>query len=227
MQLSNDDLQAIQLTLELSFVTTLLLLLIGTPIAWLLSRWQSRLKWFVEIIVTLPLVLPPTVIGFYLLLLFSPNQGIGGWLSDYFDVQLVFTFSGLVIASIIYSLPFTVQPLQNAFEQWGRSMDESAQMIGANRWQRFFFLVVPYARSAFVTAMTLTFSHTLGEFGIVLMIGGNIPGETQVASIALFEHVESMQYENAHALALTLIIISVFLLLAIKWMNARSRTFFK
>ncbi len=217
MNLLASDIQALMLTFKLAGLTTLILLVLGVPLAWWLSRHQNVFKVLCSTLVTLPLILPPTVIGFYLLVLFSPNQLLGHWIQTHLDIQLVFSFSGLLIASVIYSLPFMVQPLQNAFEQWHHSLDESAMMMGASFYQRFFFLILPSNKTALFSAVLLTFAHTLGEFGIVLMIGGNIPGETQLASIALFEHVESLNYTQAHQLALILLCFATLLIFSLKY----------
>lgn len=195
------DLAAIALTVKLAALTTLLLLLIGTPIAWWLARSPSRLKSVVGAIVTLPLVLPPAVIGFYLLVLLGP-QGPGGRLTQALGLGLLpFTFSGLVVASIIYSMPFVVQPLQQAFAAIGQQPMEAAATLRASPRDAFFSVALPLARPGFITAAVLGFAHTVGEFGVVLMIGGNIPGKTQVLSMAIYNHVEAMEYESAHWLA--------------------------
>ncbi len=207
------DWQPIYLSLKLAFVSTLVLLIIGTPIAWKLSQTDGWLKHFVSTIVALPLVLPPTVIGFYLLILMSPN----GWLGQFTQAlglgSLLFSFSGLVIGSVIYSLPFVVQPLQNAFETLGNKPLETAYSLGAKPIDTFFSIVAPMCRRSFITAAVLGFAHTLGEFGVILMIGGSVPGETRVASIAIYEQVEMLNYADAHKLALIIILISIVLIL--------------
>lgn len=215
MPLSKNDLDAILLTLELASLTTLLLLLIGTPIAWWLARTGSWLKRPVGALVTLPLVLPPTVIGFYLLVSMGPN-GFFGQLTQSLGLgTLTFSFSGLVIGSIFYSLPFVVQPLQNAFEAIGRSPLEAAATLRAGPLDAFFSVVLPLARPGFVTAAILAFAHTIGEFGVVLMIGGNIPGKTQVVSVQIYNHVEAMEYAQAHWLAGGMVAFSFIVLLAL------------
>jgi molybdate transport system permease protein len=210
--LAPDDLTALGLTLQLAAATTLLLLLVGTPLAWYLSRSQWRGKVLIETLVALPLVLPPTVLGFYLLLAFAPQSPLGQLLNSLGLAPLAFSFGGLLLGSAIYSLPFVVQPLQNAFSAIGERPLEVAATLGLNPWQRFTRVALPLAKPGFITASTLGFAHTLGEFGVVLMIGGNIPGETRVASIAIYEHVETLNYGQAHSLSLTLLLLSCVLL---------------
>ena len=195
------DLTAIALTARLAALTTLLLLLLGTPIAWWLARSRSRLKHVVGAIVSLPLVLPPAVLGFYLLVLMGP-QGPLGQLTQALGLGLLpFTFSGLVLGSVIYSMPFVVQPLQQAFAAIGEQPLEAAATLRASPWDAFVTVALPLARPGFITAAVLGFAHTVGEFGVVLMIGGNIPGKTQVLSMAIYNHVEALEYGNAHRLA--------------------------
>ncbi|KJU79539.1 molybdate ABC transporter permease subunit [Pseudomonas sp. MDMC216] len=224
MPLSKNDLDAILLTLELASLTTVLLLIIGTPIALWLARTDSWLKRPVGAIVALPLVLPPTVIGFYLLVSMGPN-GFFGQLTQSLGLgTFTFTFTGLVIGSIFYSLPFVVQPLQNAFEAIGRGPLEAAATLRANPWDSFFSVVLPLARPGFITAAILSFAHTIGEFGVVLMIGGNIPGKTQVVSVQIYNHVETMNYAQAHWLAGGMVAFSFIVLLALYGgRNARMR----
>ncbi len=200
-------------------LTTLLLMLIGTPLAWYLANLHSRYKVIFEAVVALPLVLPPTVLGFYLLIAFSPDSGLGQLWQQIFGYQLAFSFSAIVIGSILYSLPFVVQPLQKAFEQLGTDMLQAAAMLGAGSIDRFFNVVLPMTKASFITAASLGFAHTVGEFGVVLMIGGNIPGETRVLSIALFDHVEAFNYQQAHLLAFGLILASTVLLSLIYLLN--------
>lgn len=215
MPLSKNDLDAILLTLELASLTTVLLLIIGTPIALWLARTESWLKRPVGAVVALPLVLPPTVIGFYLLVSMGPN-GFFGQLTQSLGLgTFTFTFTGLVIGSIFYSLPFVVQPLQNAFEAIGRGPLEAAATLRANPWDSFFSVVLPLARPGFITAAILSFAHTIGEFGVVLMIGGNIPGKTQVVSVQIYNHVETMNYAQAHWLAGGMVAFSFIVLLAL------------
>ena len=204
----SDDLIVLMTTLKLAAVTTILLMLFSTPFAWWLAHTKSRSKVFLEAIVALPLVLPPTVLGFYLLLAFSPQALPGEIWQSLTGQQLAFSFSAIVIGSFFYSLPFVVQPLQKAFEQLGTSHIEAAKVLGAGPFDRFFNVVMPLTKASFITAASLGFAHTIGEFGVILMIGGNIPGETRVLSIALFDHVESFQYQKAHWLAGGLLISS-------------------
>ena len=207
-----EDLNAIYLTLKLASIATLILLIIGTPLAWWLARSTNIFKTLLEPVIALPLVLPPTVIGFYLLLLFSPNNPIGQYWQWLTGSQLAFSFSALVVGSVIYSLPFFVQPLQIAFEGVEQRLLHAAATLGANPLDRFFSLVIPLSRRGFIVATCLGFAHTIGEFGIVLMIGGSIPGETRLVSIALFDHVESLQYDRAHIMAAGLMLFSFVLL---------------
>lgn len=219
--LSDVDLTALLLTLRLAAVTTLILLVLGTPLAWWLVHARFRGKAVLEAIVALPLVLPPTVLGFYLLLALGPDGPIGRLMLALGSQPLVFTFSGLVVGSVIYSLPFVVQPLQNAFNLIGKAPLEAAATLRAGPWDRFFTVAVPLARRGFVTAATLGFAHTLGEFGVVLMLGGNIPGRTQVVSIAIYDHVEALNYDSAHMLAGTLLLLSFLLLFVVYAANRR------
>lgn len=217
--LSAADFAAIIVTLKLASVTTLILLLLGTPLAWWLSNTRIKGKSIIEAVVALPLVLPPTVLGFYLLLAFAPDSPIGQLWQQLSGGQLAFSFSALVIGSVIYSLPFAVQPLQASFEQLPKSLLEAAATMGANGRDQFFSVVLPLCRRGFISAASLGFAHTVGEFGVILMIGGNIPGETQVLSTALYERVETLQYASAHWLAGGLIIFSLLLLSVIYRFN--------
>lgn len=216
-----DSAGAILLTLRLALVTTLILFALGTPLAWWLATTRTRVKPLIEAVTALPLVLPPTVIGFYLLILFSPDTPLGSaWVRVTGDT-LAFSFSGLVIASVVYSLPFMVQPLQAAFERVGRDQMETAASLGAGPLDVFLSVVVPLSVRGFVTAGVLSFIHTIGEFGVVLMVGGNIPGRTRVVSIALYDHVETLDYAAAHSLALGLVIVSLAVLSAVFLINRR------
>lgn len=219
--MTESDLAALLITLKLALTTTLILLLIGTPIAWWLARTRSRLKFVFEAIIALPLVLPPTVLGFYLLLMLGPHGPVGGLMQTLGGSSLAFTFSGLVIGSVFYSMPFVVQPLQNAFNAIGTRPLEVAATLRASPLDCFFSVVVPLARPGFFTAAILGFAHTVGEFGVVLMIGGNIPGETQVLSIAIYDHVEALEYGQAHALSGGLLLMSFILLIAVYAFNRR------
>ncbi len=195
------DWTPVWLTLQLASVTTLVLLVVGTPVAWWLARTRSWLKQPIGAVVALPLVLPPTVLGFYLLLLLGPRGPVGELTQALGLGTLPFTFEGLVVASVFYSLPFVVQPLQNAFEALGERPLEVAATLRASPWDRFLTVAVPLARPGFLTAAVLGFAHTVGEFGVVLMIGGNIPGETKVLSVAIYDYVETLEYDRAHALS--------------------------
>ena len=218
------DLSAIWLTLRLAGVTTLLLLLLGTPIAWWLARTRSRWKGPVGALVALPIVLPPTVIGFYLLLLLGPNGPVGR-LTQWAGIGLLpFTFWGLVVASVLYSMPFVVQPIQNAFEALGKRPLEVAATLRASPLDAFLTVAVPLARPGFLTAAILGFAHTVGEFGVVLMIGGNIPGETRVVSVLIYDHVEAMEYARAHWLAGIMVAFSFLVLLALYTLSPTART---
>ncbi|TVZ38780.1 molybdate transport system permease protein [Alteromonadaceae bacterium 2753L.S.0a.02] len=208
------DLQAIWLTVKLASLVTILLLLVSTPIAWWLARSNSHWKGFVGAIVALPLVLPPSVLGFYLLLAMGPHGPIGAITQTVGLGTLAFTFPGLVVASVIYSLPFVVQPIHNAIEALGRRPLEVAATLRAGPWDTFFHVVLPLAKPGFITAAVLGFAHTVGEFGVVLMIGGNIPEVTRVISVQIYDHVEAMDYANAHALSATMILFA-FVVLAV------------
>jgi len=212
-QFDSVDTAAIWLTLKLASLTTLLLLLFGTPIAWWLARTRSRLKGPIGAVVALPLVLPPSVLGFYLLIAMGPHGFVGQLTQSLGLGTLPFTFAGLVVASVFYSLPFVVQPLQNAFEAIGERPLEVAATLRAGPWDTFFSVVLPLARPGFVTAAILGFAHTVGEFGVVLMIGGNIPERTRVVSVQIYDHVEAMDYAQAHWLAGGMLAFSFLVLL--------------
>ena len=209
------DLGPLWLSLALASVTTVILLFIGTPLAWWLSGTQSRLRPVIEAVTALPLVLLPTVLGFYILIALGPASPVGGFWLQVTGEALTFSFSGLVIASVVYSLPFMVQPLQNAFAAVGRGPVEAAATLRANPLDAFFSVVAPLSARGFVTAAVLTFAHTIGEFGVVLMVGGNIPGETRVISIAIYEHVETLNYSEAHILSAGLIAFAFAVLLLV------------
>lgn len=215
MGLSSSDIEAIWLTIRLASVVTLILLLVGTPIAWWLARTPSRCKGMIGAVVALPLVLPPSVLGFYLLLAMGPHGPVGQLTRSLGVEALPFTFWGLVLASVFYSLPFMIQPLQNAFEAIGDRPLEAAATLGASPLDAFFTVAVPLARPGFLTASILTFAHTVGEFGVVLMIGGNIHGVTRVASVQIYDHVEAMEYASAHRLSAIMLIFSFLVLLAL------------
>jgi len=220
---NESDLIALGVTLKLAAITTAILLLLGTPLAWWMARTQWRFKFVLEAVIALPLVLPPTVLGFYLLLTLGSNGPVGGLMESVGGRPLAFTFTGLVIGSVIYSLPFVVQPLQDAFNAVGRRPLEVAATLRASPIDRFFSVAIPLARPGFFTAAVLGFAHTIGEFGVVLMIGGNIPGETRVASIAIYDHVESLEYAHAHWLSASLLVLSFVLLIMVYALNGRFR----
>lgn len=217
-----NDLGAIWLTLKLASVTTILLLLIGTPIAWWLARTRSKLKGVLGAIVALPLILPPTVLGFYLLLVMGPNGPVGQFTAWLGLGVLPFTFPGLVIASVFYSLPFMVQPLQNAFEAIGDRPLEVAATLRASPWDTFFSVAIPLAKPGFLSGAILAFAHTVGEFGVVLMIGGNIPDKTRVVSVQIYDHVEALEYAQAHWLAGCMLVFSFLVLLTLYTLNTNT-----
>lgn len=220
--MTDDQLAAIWLTLKLALVVTLLLLVIGTPIAWWLARTRSRMKSVVGAVVALPLVLPPTVLGFYLLVAMGPAGPVGRMTSALGLGALPFTFAGLVVASVLYSMPFVVQPLHNAFDAIGERPLEAAATLRASPWDTFWSVVVPLARPGFLSAAILGFAHTIGEFGVVLMIGGNIPEKTRVVSVQIYDHVEAMEYAQAHWLAGGMLAFSFLVLLSLYAFNPRA-----
>lgn len=215
------DLRPIWTTLQLASMTVAVLLILGTPLAWWLAHTRSRFKTSIEAITALPLVLPPTVLGFYLLVMMGPQGALGTLWTELTGHALSFTFEGLVVASCLYSLPFVVQPLQAAFEALDRRAIEAAWTLGASRLRAFFTVVVPHARRGFLIALVLGFAHTVGEFGVVLMVGGNIPGETQVVSIAIYEQVEVLDYDSAHRISVGLVVFSFLVLFAVYGINRR------
>lgn len=216
------DWQPLLLTLELALVTTGILFLLGVPLANWLASLKSRWKPLFEALISMPLVLPPTVVGFYLLLAFSPGSMVGGWLNSTLGLQLAFSFEGLVIASLIYSLPFMIQPLQSGFSNIHQSLIDAAQTMGKNKWEILVNIQLPNMRPAVITAIVLSFAHTIGEFGVVLMIGGNIPGETKVASIAIYDQVEAMNYSMAHTYSMILFVISFAILSIVYTVNRKT-----
>ena len=220
---SEGDVTAIFLTLRLATTVTLILLVLGAPLAWWLARTNSRLKGPIGALVALPLVLPPTVLGFYLLLALGPNGPIGQVTQSLGLGTLAFSYSGLVIGSVLYSLPFVVQPLQNSFEAIGDRPLEVAATLGASPIDRYFSIAVPMAKPGFFTAAVLGFAHTVGEFGVVLMIGGNIPGETRVVSVQIYDHVEALAYDEANRLALLMIVFSFLVLLSVYGLRKKSQ----
>ncbi len=209
------------LSAQLALVTMLLLIMIGAPIAWWLSQTKSRWKPAVQAVVAMPIVLPPTVLGFYLLILLGPQGAIGSWWVELTGSALTFSFAGLVIASCIYSLPFAVQPMQNAFESLSRQTLEFAWTQGASKLDAFFSVAVPLSLRGFIAAAVLSFAHTLGEFGVVLMVGGNIPGKTRMISIAIYDEVEMLNYDAAHQMSAVLIVFAFSVLLAMYLLNRR------
>ncbi len=218
------DWRVIIVTAELATVSTVVLLLFGTPLAWWLARTKSRIRPFAEALVALPLVLPPTVLGFYLLVFLGPAGPIGRVLESIGGPRLVFSFTGLVVGSVLYSLPFVVQPLHNAFRAIPSRLLDAAATLRARPFDRFKSVALPLARPGFLTAATLGFAHTVGEFGVVLMIGGNIPGRTEVLSIALYNHVEALEYAEAHTLAAVLLVFSFTVLISVYSLNRRFET---
>jgi len=219
--MSVGDWTALWLTLRLAVTTTLVLLLLGTPLAWWLSHTRSRSKLMVESIVSLPLILPPTVLGYYLLVILGPGGWIGRLMQALGGQHLAFTFAGLVIGSVLYSLPFMVQPLQDGFSTVGRRRLEVAATLRASPLDSFFHVVMPLSRHSYLTACTLTFAHTVGEFGVILMVGGNIPGKTRVLSVAIYDHAEAMDYVSAGTLSAGLLVFSFVLLLVVRVVNRR------
>lgn len=219
--MTDADLTALWITLKLAGLTTAILLVVGTPLAWWLARTRTRARPVIEAAVALPLVLPPTVLGFYLLITLGPHGPVGGLMETLGGRPLAFTFAGLVVGSVFYSLPFVVQPLQDAFGAVDDQLLEAAATLRAGPLDRFLTVALPLARPGFLTAVVLGFAHTVGEFGVVLMIGGNIPGETQVLSIAIYDHVEALDYANAHWLSGGLLVLSFGLLVAVYTLNRR------
>ena len=209
----------ILLTLKLSSIATIILLFISVPLAYWLAYSKKRIKPVVETLVSMPLVLPPTVLGFYLLVAFSPNNFFGAWLDDWFGLQLIFSFSGLVFASIIYSLPFMVQPIQSGFKSLPQNLSEASYVLGHSKFKTLRKVLLPNIKSSLLTGIVLTFAHTIGEFGVVLMIGGNIPDKTRVASIAIYDEVESLNYAAANKYSLILFAIAFIILLSVNLFN--------
>jgi molybdate transport system permease protein len=213
--------QTLSLTFQLAAITTLILLLIGIPIAYGLSQSKSRFKPVMEALISMPLVLPPTVLGFYLLLAFTPRSTFGNWLDETLGIQLVFTFAGLVIGSVIYSLPFMVQPIQSGLENLPSNLAEASYSLGKSRWKTLTRVLLPNIKPSLLTGLVLSFAHTVGEFGVILMIGGNIPGQTRVASIAIYDEVEAMNYGLANQYALVLVIFAFAILAIVYSINQR------
>jgi len=221
MDIPSLDYQPIILTLQLAAVTVLVLLVIGIPISWWLAHTRTRFRPVFEAVVALPLVLPPTVLGFYLLIILGPQGWIGKPVEEIFGSSLSFTFTGLVIASTFYSLPFVVQPLYNAFEAIGKDPLEAAWTLGASKWDAFWTIASPMALRGYITAIVLGFAHTLGEFGVVLMVGGSIPGKTKVLSIEIYDRVETLDYSHAHLLSAGLLSFTFLILLIVYYINRK------
>ncbi len=221
--MNSANLSAIWITIQLAAVTTIVLFLIGGPVAWWLARTQAKGRSVVEALTTLPLVLPPTVLGFYFLLLFNPHAPLGSFFVWITGETLTFTFHGLVLASVIYSMPFMVQPLKVAFEQLDQELLETARVLGANTWTTILKVILPSSVRGILTGLVLTFAHTVGEFGVVLMIGGSIQGKTRVVSIAIYENVETLNYGDAHLLAGGLLVFSFITLVFVYSWNRRTR----
>lgn len=215
------DWQPLLLSFKLAIVTTAILLIISIPLAYWLSKGKSNFKLILQTIVSLPLVLPPSVLGFYMLLAFSPNYFFGNFLKTYFDLHLVFTFNGLVVASVIYSLPFMIQPLISGFHAVPSSLTDAAFSLGKNKWQTLYRVQLPNMKPFIYSATVLSFAHVIGEFGVVLMIGGNIPGETKLASIAIYDEVQSMNYSTANIYSVILLCISFTILLSVHFINRK------
>ena len=207
------------LTFKLSFITTAILLVIGIPLAYWLAFSQSKAKPVVETLVSMPLVLPPTVLGFYLLVAFSPSNSFGNWLDEWLGIRLIFTFGGLVVASVIYSLPFMVQPIQSGLASLPANYKEASYVLGKSRWTTLFKVLIPNIKPSLLTGIVLSFAHTIGEFGVVLMIGGNIPGKTKTASIAIYDEVEALNYDTANTYSLILFAITFIILLTVYLVN--------
>lgn len=213
------DWSPIIVTFQLALVTAILLLVVSLPLAYWLAFTKAKIKPIVETLVSMPLVLPPTVLGFYLLIAFSPNKGLGAWLEAQFNLRLIFSFEGLVLASMIYSLPFMVQPIQAGLQNLSPSLKEAAYLLGKSRWTTITQVLLPNIRPSLLTGIVLAFAHTIGEFGVVLMIGGSIPGQTKVASIAIYEEVESLNYAAANAYSLLLFGLTFVILLLVYTIN--------
>ena len=219
--MENSFFQTMKLTFELAAVTTLILLLLGIPLGYFLSQTKSKIKPVIETLVSMPLVLPPSVLGFYLLLAFSPKNSFGSWLEETFDLRLVFSFEGLIIASVIFSLPFMVHPIQSGFSSLSKSLKEASFILGKSRLETLFYVLLPNIKPSLLTGIVISFAHTVGEFGVVLMIGGNISGETKLASIAIYDEVEALNYDLANQYAFTLFIISFVILLFVYMINKK------
>jgi molybdate transport system permease protein len=217
-------LQTLWVTLKLAVSTTAILIIIGLPIAYWLAYSKFRIKPFVEALVSMPMVLPPSVLGYYMLVVYSPRNWFGAWLGKVFDIRLAFTFEGVLIASVIFSLPFMVQPLQNGLRSLPESLREASYTLGKSKTITFFRVLIPNIKPSIITAIALTFAHSIGEFGVVLMVGGNMPGETRVASIAIYDEVQSLNFAAANRYALILFVVSLALLTTIYSVNKKHDT---
>lgn len=224
--LSDLELEPFILSFKLAFTTTLILFIIALPLAWYLSQSKSKAKPYIEALTALPIVLPPSVIGFYILYALSINSPIGSFFDEYLGIQLLFNFTGLVIASCFYSLPFMVQPLQSGFESLNKNMIEASYISGKSKVQTLLYVALPNIKPALLTAIIVSFAHTVGEFGVVLMVGGSIDGETKVASIAIYEYVELLDYENAHIYSAIMLVMSFLVLLSIYIFNNKQKKSF-
>jgi len=217
------DFTPFYLSFKLAFIVTLILFIIGVPYAWFLSNTKSKIKPFLETITALPIVLPPSVLGFYLLVFLAPDSFIGRVVNELFKIKLVFTFEGLVVASIIYSFPFMIQPLQSGFESINKSIIEASYVSGKGKIETLFKVILPNIKPSILTAIVITFAHTIGEFGVVLMVGGSIPSKTEVASVAIYDYVENLEYHKAHIYSFILLIISFLVLFAVYYINHRQK----
>jgi len=217
----NEFLETLYITFKLAFFTTVILFLLGLPVAYFLAFSKLKIKPLLETVLSLPLVLPPTVLGFYLILLFNPDNFLGKIINELFGIKLVFTFEGLVVASVIYSFPFMVQPLQSGFLSIPESIIEASYTLGKSKLETLIKVILPNMKASLITGIVLTFAHTIGEFGVVLMVGGSIPGETRVASIAIYEEVESLNYTQAHKYAIILVLIAFLVLLIVHSLNKK------
>jgi molybdate transport system permease protein len=217
-------LQTLWVTLKLAISTTVILILIGLPIAYWLAYSRYKIKPFIEALVSMPMVLPPSVIGYYMLVIYSPHNCFGAWLSRVFDIRLAFSFNGVLIASVIFSLPFMVQPLQNGLRSLPESLREASYALGKSKSETFFRVLIPNIKPSLITAIALTFAHSIGEFGVVLMVGGNMPGQTRVASIAIYDEVQSLNFVTANRYAFILFAVSFVLLVTIYSVNKKQET---
>ena len=222
-KLFNIDFSPFLLSFKLALITTIILFIVSLPLAWYLSQTKSKIKPILEAITSLPIVLPPSVLGFYILVVFAPDSAIGSFFAKYFNIELVFSFAGLVIASCFYSMPFMIQPLQSGFESLNKSMLEASYISGKGKITTILRVALPNIKPSLLTALIVTFAHTVGEFGVVLMVGGSIPDKTKVASVAIYEMVESMDYTNAHIYSAIMLILSFLVLFAVYLFNAKSR----